>query len=266
MTTLTAFFTLMTILPLLAAQGRGGSPPDTFPAPGEMIPVPSGSYLPHYSRDRQRVVVPAFEMDPVAVTRREYLAFVKARPEWRKSEVKPLFAASGYLADWPDDLNFGEEALAEVPVTNVSWFAANAFCESQGKRLPTTDEWEYVAGASETEREATRDVEFLQRALDLHTRRVAALPVGSGFRNVYGVSDLHGVVSEWVLDFNNVVVSDDSRAAGGGHDRLLYCAAGGVAATNPSNYAAFLRFATRAGLDGRSTQGSLGFRCARSVR
>ncbi len=265
MTALNAILVLLTALPLLA-PGRGGTSPDTLVALDAMVPVSAGSYLPHYSRGRERVEVPAFEIDLVAVTRSEYLAFVVAHPEWRKSEVKEIFAASTYLADWTDDLDFGDEALARAPVTNVSWFAANAFCEWQGKRLPTTDEWEYVASASETERDATRNVEFLQRALDLHTRRAPTLPVGSGFRNAYGVLDLHGVVSEWVLDFNNVMASDDSRAAGGGHDKQLYCAAGGVAATNPSNYAAFLRFATRAGLDGRSTQGSLGFRCARSVR
>src|SRR5690606_9754808 len=77
MNTLNALFGLMTILPLLAT-GRGGPSPDTLPAPDEMVLVSAGSYLPHYSRGRERVEVPAFEIDPVAVTRQEYLAFVTA--------------------------------------------------------------------------------------------------------------------------------------------------------------------------------------------
>jgi formylglycine-generating enzyme len=262
MTFLSALVALMLAQPLPSPGGGGAYP---VPAGGDMVRVPAGSYLPHYSQDRQRVAVAAFELDRYAVTRQDFLAFVTERPGWRRSQVKPLFAAESYLAGWRDDLDMGGAESGRLPVTNVSWFAAKSYCEWQGKRLPTTDEWEYAAIASETVRDASTDPAFLQRLLDLHTGRRAGLPVGSGFRNAHGVWDLHGVVSEWVLDFNNTSVSDDSRAAGGGHDRLLYCAAGGVAATNPSNYAAFLRFATRAGLDGRSTQGSLGFRCARSL-
>lgn len=254
---------LVALAMLLPPQEGGRVGPD--PAEGKMVGVPAGSYLPHYSRDRLPVAIPAFEIDRFPVTREEYLSFVTARPEWRRSAVKPLFAAEGYLKDWSDDLDFGDSAGADAPVAYVSWFAANSFCEWQGKRLPTTDEWEYLASASETRRDATDDPRFLQRVLELRAQQGAGLPVGSGFPNVYGVWDLHGAVSEWVLDFNSGVVPDDSRAAGGENDRMLYCAAAGVAATNPSNYAAFLRFAMRSGLDGRSTQRTLGFRCARSI-
>jgi formylglycine-generating enzyme len=243
---------------------EGGGRLDPGAADGSMVRVPAGSYLPHYSRDRALVPVAAFQMDRYPVTRQDFLEFVKARPAWRRSEIKPLFAAAGYLGDWRSDLDHGGPDRARLPVTNVSWFAAKSFCEWQGKRLPTTHEWEYVAAASEDRRDASGDSAFLQRLVELSTRRLPARSVGSGFRNAFGVWDMHGLVGEWVLDFNNVAVSDDSRAARGEHDRLLYCAAGGMAATNPSNYAAFMRFAMRSGLDGRSTLGSLGFRCVRS--
>jgi formylglycine-generating enzyme len=88
--------------------------------------------------------------------------------------------------------------------------------------------------------------------------------VGSGFRNAYGVSDLHGVVWEWVSDFNSLLVSDDSRATSG-RDHPLFCAAGVVGATDPNNYPAFLRYGFRAALEGRTTVGSLGFRCAQDL-
>jgi sulfatase modifying factor 1 len=68
-----------------------------------------------------------------------------------------------------------------------------------------------------------------------------------------------------VLDFNNVMISDDSRGTGGS-DRQLYCAAAASTARDPSDYAAFLRYSFRASLTGRSTQSNLGFRCVRSVR
>ena len=89
--------------------------------------------------------------------------------------------------------------------------------------------------------------------------------VGTGFRNVYGVRDLHGLAWEWTLDFNGVLVSDDSREAGSGvgeRDHTLFCASAAIGATDPTNYPGFMRYAFRAGLTGRSTIRTLGFRCA----
>ena len=73
------------------------------------------------------------------------------------------------------------------------------------------------------------------------------------------------MIWEWTLDFNSVVLDDDSRATGSGadaRDRHLYCASSAIGATDPSDYAAFLRYAVRAGLGARSTTSSVGFRCA----
>ena len=86
-----------------------------------------------------------------------------------------------------------------------------------------------------------------------------------GFENAYGVRALHGVVWEWTLDFNSIVLDDDSRATGSGadaRDRHLYCASAALGATDPSNYPAFLRHAVRAGLGARSSTSAVGFRCA----
>lgn len=257
---LVLFLALLLGLPL-PAWGSGRTPAGER----ETVRVPAGSYVPLYTRDGGAVRVAAFEIDRHPVTRAEYLEFVRADPRWRRDRVKPVFAGAGYLAGWPSALDAGGSAAAERPVTQVSWFAARAFCEAEGKRLPTADEWEYVAAASETERDASRDPDFVRRLLGMYTTRRDPLPpVRSTFRNAFGVWDLHGLVWEWVLDFNNVLVSDDSRGAGG-RDHKLYCAAGSVGATDPGNYPAFLRYAFRAGLTGRSTVANLGFRCARSV-
>jgi formylglycine-generating enzyme len=230
---------------------------------GGMVAIPAGSYVPHYARETARVDIPAFRIDRHPVTRGEYAAFLRERPDWRRGAVKSLFASQGYLSGWAGEMDFGGEAAERLPVTEVSWFASRAYCQWRGARLPTLDEWEFVAVASETERDASRDRANTQRMLDLATARSAVpRPVGSGFRNVYGVHDMHGLVNEWVLDFNSLSVTEDSRG-GGQHDQQLYCAAGGVRATDPSNYPAFLRFAMRGGLDGRSTVRNLGFRCAR---
>jgi formylglycine-generating enzyme len=258
----------LTVIPVLLlaltsaalAEVRGGPP-----AKRDVARILAGSVLPLYAQNGDPVRVAAFEIDRYPVTRADFLAFVEAVPRWRKSEARPVFVGPGYLADWPSDLSFGEAARADHPVTNVSWFAARSYCAWEGKRLPSTDEWEYVAQASETSRDASRDPAFMQRLVGLYTAASRApAPVGSGFQNAFGVSDLHGLVREWTLDFNTALAADDSRGQGN-RNRGLFCAAGVIASTDPGNYPAFLRYAYRSGLDGRTTAGNLGFRCARSL-
>jgi formylglycine-generating enzyme len=250
---------LLTLAPAAVAVATGGPVPER-----PTVRIPAGSVVTLYGQRAEPVAIAGFEMDRHPVTRGDYLAFVAAVPRWRRSEVRPIFAGPGYLGDWPSDLSFGSREKARHPVTGVSWFAARAYCGWEGKRLPTTGEWEYVARASETSRDASKDPAFVQRLIGLYTAVGARTPVGSGFRNAFGVSDMHGVVREWTLDFNTALVSDDSRGKGG-RNRDLFCAAGVVSATDPRDYPAFLRYAFRAGLDGRTPVANLGFRCARSL-
>ena len=100
---------------------------------GAMALVPAGAYAPilRAKDEPERVPVPAFLLDVRPVTNAEYLAFVRAHPAWGRSAVSPLFADSGYLADWAGDLELGPQAPAEAPVVRVSWFAARAFARSQ---------------------------------------------------------------------------------------------------------------------------------------
>ncbi|MHB1223134.1 MAG: formylglycine-generating enzyme family protein [Gemmatimonadaceae bacterium] len=262
MHTLALLATIVLALPL-AAQPRAGRA-----AGGAMARIPAGVYVPLYDRGDGPVRVAAFRIDRQPVTRGQFLAFVEAHPKWRRDRVRPLFADQRYLAGWAAALQPGDalDSLdARRPVTEVSWFAAAAYCRARGDRLPTVDEWEYVAAASTTERDASRDPAATRVLLASYARsHAASLPVvGTTPANVYGVRDLHGVVWEWTEDFNSVLVSDDSRGTAG-RDQKLFCAAAAVGATNTTNYPAFLRHAVRAGLEGRTTMSSLGFRCAAS--
>jgi sulfatase modifying factor 1 len=250
-------------LPLLLALAAAVSAAPA--AAQEMARIPGGAYVPMFRNGPATVTVAPFSLDRLPVTRAEYLAFVTAEPRWRRGRVSRAFAGPGYLASWPAPLSAGAGDDLRRPVTEVSWFAARAYCASRGKRLPTTDEWELAARAGETSADASRDPAFRARLLALYlARRPVPPPVGSGGRNAYGVGDLHGGAWEWVEDFNALLVSDDSRATGG-RDHALFCAAGVVGATDPANYPAYLRYGFRAALEGRTTVGSLGFRCARDA-
>jgi formylglycine-generating enzyme len=263
--------TLLFPLPLAAqAGGRGAAAAVTGHAVVERGPagvlarptvvVPAGRYLPLYSPDTAAVAVAAFRMDAFPVTRAEFAAFVASRPEWGRDAVKPVFADARYLEDWAAVEVPGGDP--DAPVTRVSWFAARAFCAWDGKRLPTVDEWEFAARADETRADARRDPVHKARVLELYTRRPdRPAAVGSVFQNVHGIHDMHGLVWEWVRDFNTVTVGTDSRGTGQ-RDNQLYCAAGAEGATDTQDYAAFLRYAFRASLQGRATAAALGFRCA----
>ena len=66
---------------------------------------------------------------------------------------------------------------------------------------------------------------------------------------------------EWVSDWNSVLLTGESRVDAG-IERQLYCAGAAAGAADPSDYAAFLRFAMRASLKATYAVGNLGFRCA----
>ncbi len=229
----------------------------------DMILIPSGSYVPFYEGS-DKVEIEAFHLDRYPVTNAEFLEFVRANPEWRRSNVRRLFADESYLIYWDTDLDPG--AGLDSPVTHVSWFAARAYAQWSGKRLPSLHEWEYAAAAGIESPDARADPGYNQRIINWYSRRVTLPmpPVGSTFRNYWGVYDLHGLIWEWTEDFNSTLIEGDARTGGKG-SRNAFCGAGALNVSDKRNYVAFMRFGLRSSLEARNTVSSLGFRCARDA-
>jgi formylglycine-generating enzyme required for sulfatase activity len=228
-----------------------------------MVTVKEGKFVPLYgSADKKPVEVAAFKMDIYPVTNAQFLAFVKTNPTYKRSKIIALYADESYLSTWKDDTNFGTNK-ANSPVINVSWFAAKKYCECQGKRLPTMDEWEYAAMADETKKDARTKDEFNKYILEWYEKPKTYLnEVGSTFKNYWGIYDLHGLVWEWTFDFNSVFLSGESRKDKD-NDADLFCGSASINASDLMDYAAFMRYAFRASLKAKYSTRNLGFRCAK---
>lgn len=207
----------------------------------------------------------AFDMRERPVTVAEFRDFVVAHPEWQRHQAPSLFAEKRYLLEWAGDTEPGPSQRPTAPVVDVSWFAARAFCEAEGGRLPTWLEWEYAAAADGSRPDARDDPAWRRHILSWY-ERPASTPIGpvGGPPNAYGVRDLHGVVWEWVDDFNALFIAGDSRTQGD-PDLLKFCGSGAINIIDRNSYAVLMRVALLSSLKASDTTSSLGFRCVRPL-
>jgi formylglycine-generating enzyme required for sulfatase activity len=227
-------------------------------AAADMADIPAGRYIPFFARAADKpITIAPFRLDKSPVTNREFLAFVESHPQWRKSAIAQIFAEKAYLAHWRGDLALPENTEHQ-PVTNVSWFAANAYCTALGKTLPSTNQWEFAL------QDGGRDADALRKTiLDWY-----AVPNGAMLTSVealqpngFGVAGLAGIVWEWTSDYSAAMAGSELRNSGD-KNAAVFCGGGSLGAKDASDYAAFMRYSFRASLKAAYVTGNLGFRCA----
>ncbi len=234
------------------------SAPEKVFSQSEKVLVPEGSYhsvLPEVKGEP--IKVDSFYMDKTAVTNEQFVEFLEENPDWRRSEIPPIFTNDGYLREWKSDLDPDFDKLGQNrPVTRVSWFAANSYCGWKGGRLPSLNEWEYSAQLLDIEDEAEMNrfsSELISWYSGIDVNNLAQ--VGStGIETTAGVQDQFGLVMEWVQDFKPIIADELS----------LDCGTVGRMQTLNSiySYAASIRYITRMSFNPKITTGMVGFRCA----
>jgi len=246
-------------------------------------------------RPRHAVTVAPFLLDKYEVTVgrfRRYLSRYGGFSPPDGAGANPFIPGSGWQSDsWMgtiattnDHLSFELQecggpwtplagANEARPVTCVDWYQAFAMCVSEGKRLPTEEEWEYAAaGGSEqrtypwgeaapTPRLAVYGCLFdgVPGCSDADLPVVGSVPLGAGR---WGQLDLAGSVWEWTLDMYGTYTTDPCDNCANltaGMGRVFR--GGDWSFDDPS----YLRAAVRLGFDPAFPDPSRGFRCAQSL-
>lgn len=232
----------------------------------KMIRIEGGQYTPFYGRKDTLVTVEPFYMDETPVTNAEFLEFVKKNPQWSKSKIKSIYADSTYLHNWPSDFELPKNYKPNSPVCFVSWFAAKAYAESVGKRLPNQDEWEFVAQADATDKNATKKKSYSSDIIDLYNVKDKQYhEIAQSQPNAFGIYNMFDLIWEWSEDFNSTLTTGDSRKSQF-DDKQLSCAGSAISANDIYNYAAFMRFAFRTSVKANYSISNLGFRCAKDAK
>jgi formylglycine-generating enzyme required for sulfatase activity len=110
-----------------------------------------------------------------------------------------------------------------MPIVNVTWDDAHAYCEWTGGRLATEAEWEYAArgGSTEPRYGPIDDVAWYK-----DNSRDRMHDVGQKRANGFGLYDMLGNVEEWVNDWSDQKYyqgspSQDPQGPGNGQYRVL---------------------------------------------
>ena len=188
-------------------------PPSEPLAPEGMVSIPAGEFQmgndewgANNEQPVHTVYLDAFFIDQHEVTNFEYQQFVRANPNWQKDKIEDRFHNGNYLKDWTE--NAYPSGKTRHPVVYVSWYAAMAYAQWQGKRLPTEAEWEYAARGGLVGKEFPWgdgwDSDKAHIGEWHNGGRTGGTAKAGQYRpNGYGLYDTSGNVWEWCLDEYN---------------------------------------------------------------
>ncbi|MFL6518975.1 MAG: SUMF1/EgtB/PvdO family nonheme iron enzyme [Chthoniobacterales bacterium] len=158
---------------------------------------------PAHERPAHHVELNSFYMDIHPVTNRQFAEFVDANPDWGKEAGIARTKNVYYLSLWANNVPPGE--LRDHPVVYVSWFAAVAYAQWAGKRLPTEGEWEFALRSAHHQQRLQypwlAGYKHMPKDLASLLAQKSTYAVRKGPANAYGLYDMSGNVNEWVDDW-----------------------------------------------------------------
>ena len=248
-------------------------------AAADMAPIPAGVFMMGCSKgdtlcEREetpalQVAVPAFQIDTKEVTVAEYRACVGAG----KCPAPKTHSRNQYC-------NYDAPQRDAHPVNCVDWPDAQAYCATQGKRLPREAEWEKSARAGSATAYAWGRSASCREAIANDGKTTGSVsgeldgcgedrtwPVASRAANIWGLYDMYGNAGEWVangyapdalahyakgeLDYPQK--STERVVRGGSWDEKIHNLRASFRNSKPP-------------VSGDAVYGSVGFRCARDAQ
>ncbi|MBL4684905.1 MAG: SUMF1/EgtB/PvdO family nonheme iron enzyme [Nannocystaceae bacterium] len=197
--------------PLTAPDGTVIAP--CADVPDGMACVPGGAFIrgrddgPDNERPAEEIWLRSFYMDLHEVRSADFKACVKSKACLRG---RPLY---------------NDFSRPDQPIVGPSWYAAQRYCEVQGKHLPTEAQWEKAARGPDgalhpwgdepatCERAVIKDKRGRSCGVDKrfeHPKKGRTFVVGTRAAGVYGLFDMSGNAWEWVADW----ASDDYAECG----------------------------------------------------
>ena len=210
--------------------------------PSDEVLIPAGEFLmgtdqgTPAERPEHKVWLDDYYLDRFEVSNQNYEAF---DPSFQRSSAS---------------------SCDRCPATRVSWYEAQAYCQSLNRRLPSEAEWEKARRGPAENPSASRPQETARTSLPI---KAGAFAVDSPPANGYGIHHLAGNVWEWVNDWHDESYYRTSPAENplGPLKGLRKSVRGGSWYNNVWYTQPGMRFQ----LAPHVKLNSLGFRCARSA-
>lgn len=203
-------FVFYTIVSCSPTSGKFLKADDRLPPPPGMVFIPAGEFFMGSDKEDDeslaaqyglvkalyedehplhKVKLPSYYIDIYETTNVNYYKFL-------------LDTQSRTPEHWADGIYPSGEG--NRPISNVSWYQANRYCEWAAKRLPTEAEWEKAARGPDDDREFPWGNEFDKTKANTglsnlgHLADAGSIEAG---QSPYGVHEMSGNVWEWTADW-----------------------------------------------------------------
>jgi len=217
----------------------------------------------------QRVTVQSFWMGKYEVTNEQFARFAATGYVTEAEKGGGGFVYDGTTwkqdesANWRHPSGGGSSADPRLPVVQVSWNDAAAYCRWAGLRLPSEPEWEYAARGTEGRKYPWgNDWDASRCCNSVGSKRGRPLPVGSypAGASPFGCLDMAGNVWEWTADWYDRYLGNTSDESSFGQ-KYRVLRGGSWYFNNPD----FFRGADRFGDDPTFKGNFIGLRVSRTL-